>query len=509
MKLSTRIALAVGVAVVLLVLGSGWLLIRLVAADLHDQQDRLLRERAATVARDARGLLQAAAADRPPAVERARERRLYNSALDVGIRLIGPEGTASGGPQPEADVPLPRSAPEPVTVRDGNTSWRAMSIQVTGPRQGVDGTLWLFSPDTTSEAQLGLVRARVLTVAGLTAPLAALLAGAVATRASRPLRRLQQRTSGLDPRATTTRLDHSPTRVTEVDDLARTLQTVLARYDEQAARTAETLATARSFSAAASHELRTPLMSMQTNLELLTDHPGLDGPEREEILDDLRHEHRRLLGLLVMLRELGRGDLVEADAFGPVDLAEVAEASVADLRRSHPGARISVTGEQFLPVHGWEPGLRTVLDNLLANAVLHGCRGSEPARVGLVLRTDPEPRGATAVLTVDDHGPGIPACSRDAVFERFHRRPGSPGSGLGLTLVAQQVALHRGRVRVLDRPGGTGTRFEVRLPAQGRDGKAVTLPLRRDWMAGTAAGVAAAPPDHPPTTNPEYGGSRQ
>lgn len=44
----------------------------------------------------------------------------------------------------------------------------------------------------------------------------------------------------------------------EVDDLAHTLQRVLSRYDEQAARTAEALATARSFASAAAHELRTP-----------------------------------------------------------------------------------------------------------------------------------------------------------------------------------------------------------------------------------------------------------
>ena len=500
MKLSTRIALAVGATVVLAVLGSGWLLVRLVAADLHAQQDRHLRDRAATVARDARSLLQATAAGRPQAVERARERRLYNSALDVGIRLIGPEGTSSGGPQPDSSVPLPDSAPRPVTVVDGDTSWRAMSVRVTGLRKGAQGTLWLFSPDTASEAQLRLVRGRVLAVAGLTAPLAALLAGTVATRASRPLRQLQRRTSGLDPRSTTTRLDHSPTGVTEVDDLARTLRTVLARYDEQAARTAEGLATARSFSAAASHELRTPLMSMQTNLEILTDHPGLAERERVEVLDDLRREHTRLLGLLVMLRELGRGDLVEADAFAPVDLAEVTDASVADVRRRHPGARISMLCASSLPVHGWEPGLRVVVDNLLANAVLHGCHGSEPARVDVVLRTEAEPEGPTVVLCVDDHGPGIVVVPRDAVFQRFSRRPDSPGSGLGLTLVAQQVELHRGRVRVLDRPGGTGTRFEVRLPAApGRGGNAVaTLPLRRDWMIETAAGVAATSADSPP-----------
>ncbi|MCZ1004651.1 hypothetical protein O1M63_52955 [Streptomyces mirabilis] len=155
-------------------------------------------------------------------------------------------------------------------------------------------------------------------------------------RASTPLRRLQRRASGLDPRSSSTRLDHTPTRIAEVDDLAHTLQTVLARYDEQALRTAEALATARSFASAASHELRTPLMSMQTNLEILTEHPELAGPDRDEVLHDLSREHARLRGVLVMLRDLGRGDLVEADAFGPVDLADLVEASTEEQRRRHP-----------------------------------------------------------------------------------------------------------------------------------------------------------------------------
>ena len=105
---------------------------------------------------------------------------------------------------------------------------------------------------------------------------------------------------------TTVRLPDEASGVTEVDELAATLRTVLARYDEQAARTAEALDTARSFSSAAAHELRTPLMSMGTNLDILTAHPDLPEPDRTEVLTDLRHEHARLLGLLVMLRELGR-----------------------------------------------------------------------------------------------------------------------------------------------------------------------------------------------------------
>ncbi|WP_341869054.1 hypothetical protein [Streptomyces diastatochromogenes] len=67
------------------------------------------------------------------------------------------------------------------------------------------------------------------------------------------------------------------------------------------------------------------------------------------------------------------------------------------------------------------------------------------------------------------------------MFERFRRGPASAGSGLGLTLVAQQTALHRGAVTAGGAPGGTGARFEVRLPAG--EGE---LPNRRDWLIGTA-----------------------
>ncbi|MFE7775125.1 sensor histidine kinase [Streptomyces sp. NPDC057445] len=484
MKLATRIAIAVAVTVPVLVLAAGWLLLQLVARDLHTEQDAHLRDRAALVAGDARRLLRAAAADRPAAVEQARERQLYATALDVGIRLTGPQGTVSGGPQPGSAVPLPDSAARPVTVEDGKGSWRVLSVRIQGSRPGVDGTLWLFSPDTAGEHQLALVRRRVATVAVLAAPVSGLLGLGVASRAGLPLRRLQQRTSGLDPSADAARLEHVPTGVTEVDDLAMTLGTVLARYDEQAARTATALATARSFAAAAAHELRTPLMSMRTNLDVLTEHPGLDATDRTEVLKDLHSEHARMLGLLQMLRELGRGDLVEADAFGPVDLAEVIDASVADARRRHPEAAIHVPALPRLSVYGWEPGLRTIVDNLLANGLVHGRDGDGRARIEVGLRPGGHGTEPVAVLTVDDRGPGVPPCQRDAVFQRFRRGPDSPGSGLGLTLVAQQTALHRGSVQVRDRPSGDGARFEVRLPVRGET--VPPLPAGRDWLIGTA-----------------------
>ncbi|MFF5249792.1 sensor histidine kinase [Streptosporangium sp. NPDC000095] len=86
---------------------------------------------------------------------------------------------------------------------------------------------------------------------------------------------------------------------------------------------------------------------------------------------------------------------------------------------------------------------------------------TERATITVTLSAD----GTVAVLAVQDAGPGIPLAERDSVFTRFHRRPGSPGSGLGLTLIRQQVALHGGTVTVTDPEQGRGTRVEVRLPA--------------------------------------------
>lgn len=488
MRLSTRIALAVAVVVPLLVLGSGWIMVRLVGRDVHAAADAHLRERAAAVRPEALGLLRAMANDRPASVEQARQRKLFTAALDVGIRATGPDGTVTGGPQPAASVTLPpaQDAARPVTVAADPQSWRVLAVPLTAVRPAASGTLWLFSTDAAGQRQIAQVRRRVLTVAVLTTPAAGLAAWLAAVRLARPLLALQRRAAGIDPRTSAARLDHTRTGVPEVDDLARTLQTVLARYDEQAARTAEALVTARSFSAAASHELRTPLMSMRINLDVLDGDPAPEGAERAETVADLRAGHERLLGLLVMLRALAQGDLVEADAFVPVDLADLLDSAVRDLRRDHPAARITVDTAGPCAVRAWPQGLRSAVDNLLTNAVVHGAGPVEAA-----LR--PTADGTAVRLTVGDHGPGVPPEARTSVFTRFRRRPDSPGSGLGLALVGQQAALHSGTVTVAGRPDGApGAWFVLDIPhmAQGPD-----LPRQRDWL--TAGAAAPADPAAP------------
>jgi signal transduction histidine kinase len=105
--------------------------------------------------------------------------------------------------------------------------------------------------------------------------------------------------------------------------------------------------------------------------------------------------------------------------------------------------------------------LERVVANLLANAVRHRPAG---ARVRItVRRTD----GAT-LLVVEDDGPGVDPTYLEQTFEPFVQAPAQhdapqPGTGLGLTLTREFVALHGGRITATNRPGG-GIRFEVVLP---------------------------------------------
>jgi signal transduction histidine kinase len=74
---------------------------------------------------------------------------------------------------------------------------------------------------------------------------------------------------------------------------------------------------------------------------------------------------------------------------------------------------------------------------------------------------------ARALVTVTDTGPGIPPAERERVFDRFHRVPGTTGtgSGLGLALARSIAGRHHGEVLLEDGPGGRGLCAVLRLPA--------------------------------------------
>ncbi|MBW3562290.1 MAG: ATP-binding protein [Actinobacteria bacterium] len=102
-----------------------------------------------------------------------------------------------------------------------------------------------------------------------------------------------------------------------------------------------------------------------------------------------------------------------------------------------------------------------IVENLLANAAKHN-----PAGTALWVRIRAVDGGA--LLAVEDAGPGVPHDLKRSVFEPFQQGPrstdaASPGTGIGLALVARFAELHGGRAWVDDREDG-GSRFNVFLP---------------------------------------------
>ncbi|MEU7831205.1 MULTISPECIES: HAMP domain-containing sensor histidine kinase [unclassified Nonomuraea] len=457
MKLSTRFALCLAVAVPLLVALAGLVVLMLVSQDLRTQRDDQLAARLRTLAPMARtyawrtDVLRAVPPD-------FLQRRLLAAATGQGgaTVVVGDEKPLVIG-----DVPgtLPAGA-GPGDYVEGDRQWRFVAAEL-GPRGRA--RLILFEPDERLAGQIAALRNRLGSVT-LVAVGVGVVAGLVLGRfAVRPLSRLGGQARAIDaPSSSGTRLA-TTAGVTEIDELARLLNDLLDRRDAAVARTGEALETARAFAATAAHELRTPLTSMGTNLTLL-DHPGLDPADRAETVADLAAEHGRLQRLITMLRRLARGELLDASAFAETDLAGIVNDAIEDARRRHPHATITARVPDAVRVRGWAEGLRLVADNLLDNAAVHGTDASGRSAITVTLE-----RGDEIVLAVQDTGPGIEPECHEAVFVRFHRRPGSPGSGLGLTLVRQQAALHGGTAWLGASLEGAGTRAEVRLPLTERE----------------------------------------
>jgi PAS domain S-box-containing protein len=216
------------------------------------------------------------------------------------------------------------------------------------------------------------------------------------------------------------------------------------------------------FLQAVSHDLRTPLASV-LGIALTVERSRQAPPSADvdDLLGRLTANARkldRLLGGLLDLDRLGRG--VVEPRRERIDLGEfvatVVDQAQADLVGDHPvfvdlaPVQIAVDSAK----------VERIVENLLVNASRH-----TPPGTPIWVRVDRRDPGA--LLTVADAGPGVPVEQRERIFQPFHRGPSaashSPGSGVGLALVAQFAGLHGGRAWVEPRAGG-GACFQVLLP---------------------------------------------
>jgi signal transduction histidine kinase len=285
--------------------------------------------------------------------------------------------------------------------------------------------------------------------------LAAVLCRRLSRRVLAPLRRMATSARGLDATDPGWSLDQAGTG-DELDDLGRAFNELLARLHVAFERQ-------RRFSGDASHQLRTPLTVLIGQIEVALRHER-SGDEYRQVLNSALGRAVQLGQIVEALLFLGRAE-GEAELPGgePLDLgrwvSEYLASRPANGRATDVVHRMAEGNGPLVLVH--PPLLGQLLENLLDNAEKYG---SPAARIVVeTLELD-----GSAILAVEDAGPGIPPEEISRVFEPFYRsvqarRQGTSGVGLGLAVVQRIAAAFGGSVEV--RSGsGRGCRIEVRLP---------------------------------------------
>ena len=221
-----------------------------------------------------------------------------------------------------------------------------------------------------------------------------------------------------------------------------------------------------------SHELRAPLTMLLTPLHDILDEPGvvLPAAARDTVESSIRAADR-LQRVVEALLDTSR---VESGALVPdredIDLTSV----TAELVEGH---RPATEGRLNLRVDLPTGPLRAYVDRtmwtaIVNNLVNNALKFTPVGEVVVSLSGD----NIQVVLTVADTGVGIAREEQAQIFERFHRASNGdqqPGSGIGLSLVAEMTAAHGGSIEVDSEPG-VGSQFVVRLPRyDGSSGAAV------------------------------------
>jgi signal transduction histidine kinase len=222
-----------------------------------------------------------------------------------------------------------------------------------------------------------------------------------------------------------------------------------------------------------SHELRTPLSSIRVFGEFMRRGRVEDQYKVREYGSYIETESRRLTQLINNILDFSR---IESGrkvyTFEEADLEEILAGTLATftVRLRDKGFDVSYQGpDEPLPEIEVDPNaIDRAVANLLDNAVKYS-DGDRAIQVKLD-RSDDE-----AVISVTDHGIGIPRDEQEKIFDRFHRVSTGlvhdvKGSGLGLSLVRHIAEAHGGSVTV-ESEVGTGSTFTIHLPLKRREGE--------------------------------------
>jgi signal transduction histidine kinase len=202
-----------------------------------------------------------------------------------------------------------------------------------------------------------------------------------------------------------------------------------------------------------SHELRTPATRMKVALAMMA-----DSTEKQNLEEDLEEMERKITELL----ETARAVNVKANLnLQDTDLMGLIKETASEFDGVAPGIQIEDLAPAVrLPLDGRQ--MRRAIKNIIDNALKYSPRSGRCVEVSLTCED------ARAVISVLDHGIGIPEEDLGFVFEPFYRvdksrTPGTGGYGLGLSLAKTIVEAHGGSITVSSTPD-LGTTARISLP---------------------------------------------
>ncbi|HEY1427914.1 MAG TPA: HAMP domain-containing sensor histidine kinase [Caulobacteraceae bacterium] len=238
----------------------------------------------------------------------------------------------------------------------------------------------------------------------------------------------------------------------------------------------------RQVSSDVAHDLRTPLTRLRQRLE--ASRTAVSAADRTTAISGALEEVDAILDTFAALLRIAQIESgARRAAFRPVDLATLARDVVGDFAPSaeDAGHTLMLAAGAPLTIEGDAELLTQMLVNLVENALRHA---GDRARVTVRVQAD----GPDGVVAVADDGPGVPPAERERIFDRFYRLERSrstPGSGLGLALVAAVARLHNATVTLADAAPGLDVRVTF-----GRVGRAATLGFPNVTDSASSAQIA-------------------
>ncbi len=456
--MTLRARLLVGLALVLVALGTAGVSVWLVQRDyLYGQLDRQLAAVTRNADRLGNGIVGPATA--PDFGGGPRGSGGGRVPTDVFVALVNADGSLTAirasqadeslAPKLQSNAAIPRPVTRP-TLSDDSKNVRAVVVPIRNDRSLV------FAVSTTSVDQTLRKLVTTLLIGGLAViGVVALVVWWVIRLGLRPIRRMTEAADAIAGGSVDRRVEGTEGR-TEAARLGHALNVMI--DTSQAAQDR-----LRTFVADASHELRTPLTTLRGYTALYNSGGYADAESLDDAMRRMNQEANRMSRIvddLLLLAELD--ERTGARVIEDVNISELLSDLASDMRVVQPDRDVTVEVPHDLKVRGDAHYLTQAVAAFTTNAMRYTPTNT-PVWIGA------KSLGAVVRIEVTDEGAGIDPAHVPHLFDRFYRGDvgrarKDGGNGLGLAIVASIVEAHNGRYGV-DSVVGAGSTFWIELPS--------------------------------------------